>query len=338
MSELYEHLKRLEEKEQRHRKDGAPLLVPVSHPSKAVHRKRSRLKMCGIPATLVLLGVLGIWVVTTVITAPQDNRTAGLTRLFLSKEPVQPDPAPPMGIPAQKSPALVEENESVTPTPAGLDGGIAHPQREIGAEAGQIIGMPTEMATSDGAPETTTGDNSTSSVLSKEREASKPAEDLARKPETKAQAIEIPSAKPTERPPTRPNSKPQKSVTEKKPSMEWPRQVLVIAEEARRGGDLAEAERGYREYLATDEDPWVMNNLGGILMKQNRWVEAEEILGRAYEKRQAPEIAANLCLCLWHRGKRDAACAVASSIRDVPEASHGLAILGSLLRECSSSP
>lgn len=86
------------------------------------------------------------------------------------------------------------------------------------------------------------------------------------------------------------------------------RQVLVIAEEARRKGQWEEAEMGYREYVAQKSDPEVLNNLGAVLLAQGRFAEAEQVLLQARDRSWDPDIAANLAAAYWFQGKKEAAC------------------------------
>ncbi len=71
--------------------------------------------------------------------------------------------------------------------------------------------------------------------------------------------------------------------------------MIMLAEEARQRGDISEAMRIYRRYLASHQDPSVMNNLGAALIIKGQLEEAERVLKQAFQLAPADaDIATNL--------------------------------------------
>ncbi|MEJ5299991.1 MAG: tetratricopeptide repeat protein [Thermodesulforhabdaceae bacterium] len=92
--------------------------------------------------------------------------------------------------------------------------------------------------------------------------------------------------------------------------------MIVLAEEARQRGDIDEAMQLYKQYLSLYQDPYVMNNLSGILITKGQIKEAEQILQEAFKLAPAdPDIAANLIGVEIMLGRSNQACEIFSRFK-----------------------
>jgi Flp pilus assembly protein TadD len=75
---------------------------------------------------------------------------------------------------------------------------------------------------------------------------------------------------------------------------------------AERNIRLPEAETLIRKALdLAPDDPFIMDSMGWVMFRQGKLKEAEDLLRRAYELRQDPEIATHLGEVLWVKGQKD---------------------------------
>lgn len=314
MSELYEHLKRLEEKEKRLRDEGLPASVPALRPGSPRDRKWSKALLLGIPSAFLALGLLTVM---------------GVSALKKTAQERNPATRPEAQVPHVAQKGRQDTEPVPTPAPAPV------PEKSPGAEAlwaglnqsvdGWIVGA-------DGKQE-----GHASRGLSEE------APDVPPSTPAPAQNLGGPRLRSLKERPEGPKRSPKNTTAPKpewgkEPPVETSRQALVIAEEARRAGDWEGAERGYREYLATRNDPTVLNNLGAVLMARGLFAEAEQVLTRAYDQSRDPDIAANLWASLWRQGKKEAACRLALSLRDDPSAARLAPAMSRLIHQCPPGP
>ncbi len=91
-----------------------------------------------------------------------------------------------------------------------------------------------------------------------------------------------------------------------------PLALLVLAEEARRRGEIGKALNYYRLCLKRHFDPGVANNYGALLLSQGHIEEALAVLKRAYQatKDKDPAVAFNLALAWVQAGDRQKACVI----------------------------
>lgn len=343
MSELYEHLKKLEEKERRIRDEGMPAPVPMLGRQKPAQSRVSRRWLVGIPAAFMVLGFVTVFAV-----------------MELKKK--TPPPIPSSQTVASKSHApqnigresdntsipgplvLLEKQRGEKTGTAGVstafDGGIgpSTPREETSIISDMAKSMEAKGETTDSSaqpPAQPSADAGAASRGGNEKEhrvqpiVSSSSEDSS----DKENVIRI-----EEKPRTRKTASAKTAVPGPAPAKEPPpessRQVLVVAEEARQRGDWEEAERGYREYLAIQKDPSVMNNLGAVLIARGLYGEAEQVLSRAYAQSSDPEIAANLCISLWAQGKKDHACRLVVSLSESSSISRPAPAVQRLLHYC----
>ncbi len=313
MSELYEHLKRLEGKEQRRFKEGVPLSVPGGGASRPSPSKRSRLVVFGLPIAVTVLGLITLLMVT-MWTKTRSEATKKASNAASEQAPAKVIPSLPVMESVEKVMPKTEAETDLKPLASleqdreegagmeGIDGGIARPD-------GTLVQKPVPSKAAKEALQVMEGESMGSSPKRATKERSSSSAGFGPKP-----------------------------ISDKETSMEASRQVLLIAEEARRAGHWEGAERGYREYLKMQRDPFVMNNLGALLMSRGRWAEAEQILSQAYQKSRDPEIAVNLTLCLWYQGKTGAACDLAVSVQNDPAFATVSPTLHRLLSRCPAKP
>lgn len=92
-----------------------------------------------------------------------------------------------------------------------------------------------------------------------------------------------------------------------------------MAEEARKNGNTDEAIRLYKQYMVFHRNPFVMNNLGALLISKGQLQEAEQLLYEAFQITPDEDIAINLAGVRVMLGKSTQACDV---IKKVKEARH----------------
>ncbi len=309
MSELYEHLKKLEEKERRVRDEGAMASVPILDRQKTPRLRRSPRWLLGIPAVLVILGFLTVFAV-----------------MELKKKTRPPEPAVQTGA----APSHAEENagrkNEETPTPSPLvlletwgnekagsagvspshDGGImlSSSKKATSGISEEKKPLETDDRTLGPSEQPGSGVGTVSKGDDERERPVPPMVSKTRRASCGEGAVRRVDEKPRTRRTAAAKEKGPDLASGKEPQLETSRQLLVIAEEARQAGNWEEAERGYREYLATKNDPAVMNNLGAVLMARGLYAEAEQVLSRAYAQSPDPDIAANLCVSFWVQGKK----------------------------------
>lgn len=343
MSELYEHLKKLEEKERRIRDEGAMTSVPIFGREKPQRFRRSPGWLLGIPAALVILGFVTVFAVMELKKKTRPPDPAGQTlappspAVENASRKFENTPMPPPLVHLETWGNERAGSEGVSPS---HDGGITLSSSK--KETSEIFEgeKPSETERRTSGPSEQPGLSvGTVSQGDDERERRGPPMVLKG---SQASSGEGTVPRVDEKPRTRGTVSAKKPgpdlASGKEPQLETSRQVLVIAEEARQAGNWEEAERGYREYLATKSDLAVMNNLGAVLMARGLYVEAEEVLSRAYAQSHDPDIAANLCVSLWVQGKKDHACRVALSMGENASVSQVAPAVQRLLRHCRPEP
>lgn len=314
MSELYEHLKRLEDQEKRLRDEGGGVSVPLVRPQSHRQKKRSKAVLFAIPAVFLALGLLTVLSVSILKKTVHEKNPA--------REP--PTQAPQV---AQKMPPITESVPSPAPLPV--------PEKSTGGEA-LLAGLnQTRDGWTVGADRRETGERSSGPSTEGPRVRVTAA---ASTPSPGGLGFQGPEKRPEEPKRFPKRDAAPKAKWGKEPPVETSRQVLIIAEEARRAGDWEGAERGYREYLTTKNDPTVLNNLGALLMARGLFAEAEQVLTRAYDQSRDPDIAANLWASLWRQGKKEAACRLALSLKDDPSAARLAPAMSRLTHQCPPGP
>lgn len=343
MSELYEHLKKLEEKERRVRDEGAMASVPILDRQKTPRSPRSPRWLLAIPAALVILGFLTAFAVMELKKKARPVSPAFQTRAP-SSHAVENAGRTSADAPIPSPLVLLEPHGNDKADATGVspshDGGIslsASTKATSGTSEGEKP-LETERRPS-GPSEQPSVSVGAVSKGGDEREHRRPPMVLKARQASSGEGA-VPRV--DEKPRTRRTASAKKAgpdlASGKELQLETSRQVLVIAEEARQAGNWEEAERGYREYLATKSDPSVMNNLGAVLMARGLYAEAEQVLSRAYAQNPDPDIAANLCVSLWVQGKKDHACRLAVSMRENSSPSQGAPAVQRLLRQCRPEP
>ena len=344
MSELYEHLKRLEQNQQRLRISGTPLEVPGLHQRGDGRRGRSRKFIIGFSVAFILTGFLG----GVVIYERMKPKVHETTRPAASPPPAAEPPLPAVKESVAVAPLIVmEKGQELGADPAavpyGSDAGITHPFKEptatrTGEESSlsrataseKPADVPTflspsaEMAPGSAQRAQTSRPairTASDTALRMEREKSVP-------PDGQTGSGRVPPKEQT-------TSAHSGGMT---PHVQSSLQVLVVAEEARRAGDWYGAEQAYREYLTSHKDPQVMNNLAAVLLARGRYAEAEQVLTRAHELNQDPEIAVNLCASLWFQGKKEAACRLARSIKEDSRAEAVRHVVSGFIKTCPPTP
>jgi hypothetical protein len=93
--------------------------------------------------------------------------------------------------------------------------------------------------------------------------------------------------------------------------------MIIMAEEARKRGNIEEAIRLYKQHTALYKDPFAMNNLGALLITRGNLKEAEHVLQEAFSILPDEDIALNLMGVEIMLGKRSQACQIFNRIREV---------------------
>ena len=91
--------------------------------------------------------------------------------------------------------------------------------------------------------------------------------------------------------------------------------LLIMAEEERKNGNYKEAILYYQNYLKKSFNVYVMNNYGACLIELGRFDEAIDILNRALNIKNDPEIKFNLALAYIKKGDKKKACLIVKSLR-----------------------
>ena len=91
--------------------------------------------------------------------------------------------------------------------------------------------------------------------------------------------------------------------------------LLIMAEEERKNGNCEEAILYYQNYLKKSFNVYVMNNYGACLIELGRFDEAIEILSRALNIKNDPEIKFNLALAYIKKGDKKKACLIVKNLR-----------------------
>jgi len=84
--------------------------------------------------------------------------------------------------------------------------------------------------------------------------------------------------------------------------------LLLVAEEERKGGNCRKAISYYKSYLKERENPLVMNNLGACLIELGDFDSAINIFNRAFSLKNDPEIKYNLIIAYLKKGDKEKAC------------------------------
>lgn len=385
MSELYDHLRRLQEKPQRIVDEGVPFPTSRGPREESSRAKRSKRVLLAVPVMCVVLGLLTVAAVVAVRKFSRDVVPTKPEAMVKIPSGVREHPSKGLRLEAEQAPKLsdvarekVHEGkgdgatdrvalETVTVESGGAPPkdalpGAEPPTTHVRLESPQTV--PSENTPK--APEETKVSAlavgaSTEEVSSKRNEASTQLpgfehESIAKKPSDAerglsrdAALLALPTApqvgfkRPAGRSPqqhgeTTSGQSPKKGQTPRDGAGEAPRQVLVIAEEARRLGNWEEAARGYREYLAQRSDPEVMNNLGAVLLAQGRFVEAEHVLVQARDRSADPDIGANLAAAYWFQGKREAACELLIFLQENSSTAESVQTLRPLVDQCRRVP
>jgi len=369
MSELYNHLKRLQGKPQRILEEGVPFPVPQGPGEGSSRARRSKRVLLAVPITCVVLGLLTIAAVVAVRKFSEDLAVAKSQKIARvpkadpeshpqASERQQKDPAEPsvgsrLGVPEAtdapgKGRAASEgvrgEPDSPNKDTASMMGtgsssnGPGSSQTPLVEKAAEppVKASETKMATSDSATGTPLADSPPSALqaLSENPLVGESGRDAAGSSAVPGDALRAGRKSPLR---SKQGAAAKSSKKESSPmdgAGDASRHVLVIAEEARRMGNWEEAVRGYREYLAQKSDPSVMNNLGAVLLAQGRFAEAEQVLAQAYNRSSDPDIGANLAFAYWFQGKKEAACLLLFSLQENSSAAGALESLGPMRHQC----
>ncbi|RLG11522.1 hypothetical protein DRN73_05165 [Candidatus Pacearchaeota archaeon] len=90
--------------------------------------------------------------------------------------------------------------------------------------------------------------------------------------------------------------------------------LLIMAEEERKSGNCEKAIFYYQNYLKKSFNVYVMNNYGACLIELGRFDEAIDILNKALNIKNDPEIKFNLALAYIKKGEKEKACAIVKSL------------------------
>lgn len=107
--------------------------------------------------------------------------------------------------------------------------------------------------------------------------------------------------------------------------------MLILAEEARKVGQLDEAIRLYKEYLKYKEDPYVYNNLAGIYIMKEDYQTAESLLIRALDLKYDELFEINLLITFWKVGNRSKVCKI---LREKQFSAENSDIIQYFIEEC----